>query len=69
VATASVAGVAAAGGLFLPDLYRDNTFKTVAWWGTDIATLALVVPLALVHSSDGLADDPTYGGPDGKEEP
>ena len=37
--------VAAAGGLFIDDLYRDNAFATTAWRGTDLVTLAVAVPL------------------------
>jgi hypothetical protein len=30
--------VAAAGGLFIDDLYRGNAFATSAWRGTDLVT-------------------------------
>jgi hypothetical protein len=36
---------ASLGGLFLPDLYRDNTWATAAFRGNDLATLALAVPV------------------------
>jgi hypothetical protein len=39
---------ATAGGLFIDDLYRDNAFATAAWQGTDLATLAVAVPILLV---------------------
>ena len=48
--------VAAAGGLFIDDLYRDNAFATSAWQGTDLATLVLAVPIlvaALIFSLRG----------------
>jgi hypothetical protein len=48
--------IATSGGLFIHDLYRDNTFATAAWQGTDLATLAIAVPLfiaALVLSLRG----------------
>lgn len=48
--------VAAAGGLFIDDLYRDNAFATTAWRGTDLVTLAVAVPLlvaALILSLRG----------------
>ena len=48
--------VAAAGGLFIDDLYRDNAFATSAWRGTDLATLVVAVPLlvaALILSLQG----------------
>jgi len=36
---------ATAGGLFVDGLYRDNAFATAAWKGTDLATLAVGLPL------------------------
>ena len=48
--------VAAAGGLFIDDLYRDNAYAVSAWRGTDLATLAVAVPLlvgALILSLRG----------------
>lgn len=36
---------ATAGGLLVDGLYRDNAFATAAWKGTDLATLAVGVPL------------------------
>jgi hypothetical protein len=37
--------VASLGGLFLPGLYRDNTWSTAAFQGTDLATLLFAVPV------------------------
>lgn len=37
--------MAAAGGLFLDDLYRDNRFVTLAWFGNDWVTLIVAVPI------------------------
>ena len=48
--------VAAAGGLLIDDLYRDNAFATSAWRGTDLVTLVVAVPLlvaALILSLRG----------------
>ena len=42
---AALAVVASAGGLFLRGLYRDNTFVTAAWRGSDVVTLIVAVPL------------------------
>jgi hypothetical protein len=39
--------VAAAGGLFIHGLYRDNAFAASAWRGTDLVTLAVAVPLLI----------------------
>jgi hypothetical protein len=39
--------VAAVGGLFINDLYRDNAFATSAWRGTDLATLVVAVPILI----------------------
>lgn len=36
---------ASAGGLFIDDLYRDNTLITAAWRGNDLVTLVVGVPL------------------------
>jgi hypothetical protein len=40
--------VAAVGGLFIEDLYRDNAFARSAWRGTDLVTLAVAVPLLII---------------------
>mgnify|MGYP001158971843 CR=1 FL=1 len=37
--------IATAGGLFIDGLYQDNALATAAWQGTDLATLAVGVPL------------------------
>jgi len=39
---------ASLGGLFVHHLYRDNTWSTAAFRGTDLATLSLAVPTLLV---------------------
>ena len=44
---AGLAALAAAGGLLLPGLYRDNLWVTSAWRGNDLVTLAVAVPLLL----------------------
>jgi hypothetical protein len=48
---ALLAAVASAGGLFLPNLYRDNVFVVSAWKGTDLVTLFLVVPALAVSAA------------------
>lgn len=48
--------VASAGGLFIQDLYQDNLLVTAAWYGNDIITLIIAVPLfilSLVFSKRG----------------
>lgn len=45
---AVLAVVAAAGGLFIDELYRDNAYAVSAWRGTDLATLVVAVPLFAV---------------------
>jgi cellulose synthase/poly-beta-1,6-N-acetylglucosamine synthase-like glycosyltransferase len=40
--------VASAGGLFIGDLYRDNAFVKTAWYGNDLMTLLVAVPLLVV---------------------
>jgi len=42
---AILATVASAGGLFLGDLYRDNTFISSLWKGNDLVTLVVAVPM------------------------
>jgi hypothetical protein len=39
---------ASLGGLCLPGPYRDNTWSAAAFWGTDLATLLLAVPVLVV---------------------
>lgn len=45
---AILATFASAGGLFLDDLYRDNTFVTSLWGGNDLVTLVVAVPMLVV---------------------
>jgi hypothetical protein len=40
-----LAAAAAASGLFLTDIYRDNAFVTAVWKGNDAVTLFIAVPL------------------------
>ena len=40
--------VASLGGLFIKDIYRDNTFVTAAWNGNDFVTLVIALPLLVV---------------------
>ncbi|XMB65970.1 hypothetical protein RI065_06600 [Mycoplasmatota bacterium zrk1] len=40
--------IVAGGGLFFPDVYRDNEIITTAFYGNDIVTLFLVVPMMIV---------------------
>jgi hypothetical protein len=47
VCAAVLAAAAAAGGLFLAGVYFDNTFTASGWWGTDIVTLLVALPVAL----------------------
>jgi hypothetical protein len=39
---------ASAGGLFTDNPYRDNALVTAAWYGNDLVTLVVAVPLLLV---------------------
>jgi hypothetical protein len=39
--------VASAGGLFIDDLYRDNTWATTGWLGNDLVTLIVAAPLLI----------------------
>jgi hypothetical protein len=39
---------ASAAGAFLPELYRDNRLVRAAWFGNDLTTLCLAIPLASV---------------------
>jgi hypothetical protein len=43
----ALATLAAAGGLLISELYRDNIWITSAWHGTDLVTLLVAVPLLL----------------------
>ncbi|QVK19799.1 hypothetical protein KHQ82_05550 [Mycoplasmatota bacterium] len=40
--------IVAGGGLFFPDVYHDNEIITTAFYGNDIVTLFLVVPMMIV---------------------
>ena len=42
---AILATIASVGGLFLGDLYRDNTFVNSLWGGNDLVTLVIAVPM------------------------
>lgn len=42
---ACIATIAASGGLFFPDCYRDNALVTAAFRGNDFITLVVAVPL------------------------
>jgi len=59
VLSAIIAGltvVASVGGLFIADLYQDNTFVASAWKGNDLVTLVVAVPMlvaALILSMRG----------------
>ena len=47
---------ASAGGLFIDGLYRDNLLVTSGWYGNDLATLVVAVPMlvtALILSMRG----------------
>jgi hypothetical protein len=43
-----LAVMASLGGLCINGLYRDNSFVTAAWYGNDLVTLTLAVPLLIV---------------------
>jgi hypothetical protein len=40
--------VASAGGLFIDHLYRDNLLVTSGWYGNDLVTLVVAVPMLVV---------------------
>ena len=48
VVVAALMVMASLGGLVLPGLYRDNTWSTAAFRGTDLATVLLAVPVLAV---------------------
>lgn len=53
---AVLAALAAAGGLFIDDLYRDKRLVTLGWFGNDWVTLVVAVPvlvIALIFSARG----------------
>src|SRR5918911_4106407 len=47
-AAAILSAIAAAGGLFAPNLYHDNPFWVEQTRGIDLATLLLAVPVLLI---------------------
>lgn len=46
--TVIAAAVQSAGGILFPGMYRDNVWVTGTWYGTDIVTLVIAVPLLLI---------------------
>ena len=40
--------IASAGGLLIDDLYRDNALITAGWFGNDLVTLVVALPLLVV---------------------
>lgn len=46
--TAIAAAVQSAAGILVPGTYRDNTWVTATWHGTDVVTLFIAVPLLLI---------------------
>ena len=48
ILVAILAVLASAGGLLLKGLYRDNAFVTTTWFGNDVVTLFLAVPILVV---------------------
>jgi len=40
--------IAAAGGLFIDNLYQDNALVTAGWYGNDLVTLLVATPLLIV---------------------
>ncbi len=45
VLTAIMAAVQSGGGILFPGTYRDNVWVTGTWYGTDVVTLVIAVPL------------------------
>lgn len=45
---ALVATIACAGGIFMKDLYQDTDFIKTAWFGNDVVTLTIAIPLLLI---------------------
>lgn len=45
---AVLALIASAGGLLIPDLYRDNALITAGWFGNDLVTLFVALPILIV---------------------
>lgn len=53
---AILAAFTSIGGLFLPNMYRDNSFVKTTWLGNDAVTLFIAIPIliaALVYSAKG----------------
>lgn len=51
-----LAAIACAGGLFIEGLYHDNELIKTAWYGNDIVTLVMAVPIliiAIIYSRQG----------------
>jgi hypothetical protein len=42
--------VASAGGILIPNLYRDNARVSAGWFGNDLVTLVVAVPLLIVST-------------------
>lgn len=56
IAIVLLALIASAGGLLFDNLYRDNRFVTTTWFGNDLITLFLAIPiliLTMVNSRRG----------------
>ena len=54
---AVLAAIASAGGFFIKGLYRDNLLVTSGWYGNDLVTLFVAVPLlagAMFYAGRGL---------------
>jgi len=43
------------GGLVIPDLYQDNPHVTAAWFGNDLVTLVVAVPLLALSAATASA--------------
>jgi uncharacterized membrane protein YiaA len=48
ILTAIMAAVQSGGGILFPGTYRDNVWVTGTWYGTDVVTLVIAVPLLLI---------------------
>lgn len=48
VLTAILAAVQSGSGILFPGTYRDNVWVTGTWYGTDVVTLVIAVPLLLI---------------------
>jgi hypothetical protein len=47
-AAAGLPTLAAAAGLVVDDLYRDNAFSTSSWFGNDLVTVFVAVPILVI---------------------